>query len=128
MSATKLIALPMKETLDKQGIEEEKGILVKDIVEEGELVKENEEKTKEMDVVEVKAHRSPDSRSPQSDAPSSSRSVFLFPFIEMICEYHGSVIKAYHFVSDIILAFFSIYIIPYSLVLYNCTLCTLLSC
>ena len=33
----------MKETLDKQAIEEEKGI-----VEEGELVKENEEKTKEM--------------------------------------------------------------------------------
>ena len=61
---TKLIALPMKETLDKQGIAEEKGIVVKDIVEEGELVKENEENTKEMDVVEVKAHRSPDYRSP----------------------------------------------------------------
>ena len=29
----------MKETLDKQGIAEEKGIMVKDIVEEGELVK-----------------------------------------------------------------------------------------
>ena len=51
----------MKETLDKQGIEEEKGIVVKDIVEEGKLVKENEEKTKEMDLVEVKGHRSPDS-------------------------------------------------------------------
>ena len=34
----------MKETLDKEGIEEEKGIVVKDIVEKGELVKENEEK------------------------------------------------------------------------------------
>ena len=51
----------MKETLDKQGIEEEKGIVVKDIVEECELVKENEKKTKEMYVVEVKAHRSRDS-------------------------------------------------------------------
>ena len=49
----------MKETLDKEGIEEEKGILVKYIMEVGELVKENEEKTKEMDLVEVKAHRSP---------------------------------------------------------------------
>ena len=46
LSTTKLIALPMKETLDKQGIEEEKGIVVKDIVEEAELVKEIEEKTK----------------------------------------------------------------------------------
>ena len=61
LSTTKLIALPLKENLDKQGIEEEKVTVVKDIVEEGELVKENEEKTKEMDVVEVKAHRSPDS-------------------------------------------------------------------
>ena len=51
----------MKETLDKKGIEEEKGIVVKDIVEEGKLVKENEERTKEMDVFEVKAHMSPDS-------------------------------------------------------------------
>ena len=101
--------------------------MVKDIAEEGELVKENEEKTKEMDVFEFKAHRSLDSRSPQSDALSSSRSVFLFPFIEMICECHGSVIKVYHFVSDIILAFFSLFIISYSLVLYNCMLCTLLS-
>ena len=101
----------MKETLDKQGIEEEKGIVVKDIMEEGKLVKENEEKTKEMDVVEVKAYRSPDSRSPQSDAPRSSRSVFLSPFIEMICEFHGSVMNVYHFVSDIILELFSIYII-----------------
>ena len=41
---SKLIALPMKETLDKQGMEEEKWIVVKDIAEEGELVKENEEK------------------------------------------------------------------------------------
>ena len=57
----KLISLPMKETLYKQGIEEEKVIVVKYIVEEGELVKENEEKTKEMDFVEVKAHRSLDS-------------------------------------------------------------------
>ena len=32
----------MKKTLDKKGIEEEKGIVVKYIVEEGELVKENE--------------------------------------------------------------------------------------
>ena len=29
----------MKETLDKKGIKEQKGIVVKDIVEEGELVK-----------------------------------------------------------------------------------------
>ena len=49
----------MKETLDKQGIEEEKGIVVKYFVEEGELVKDNEENTKKMDVVELKAHRSP---------------------------------------------------------------------
>ena len=34
----------MEENLDKQGIKEEKGIVSKDIVEEGELVKENEEK------------------------------------------------------------------------------------
>lgn len=67
-------AVEKPQNSDKQGIEEEKGIVVKDIVEEGELVKENEEKTKEMDVVEVKADRSPDSRSPQSDAPSGSRS------------------------------------------------------
>ena len=40
MSTTKVIALPMKETLDKQGIEEEKENMVKDIVKEGELVKE----------------------------------------------------------------------------------------
>ena len=40
LSVAKLIALPMKETLDKQGIEEKKGIVVEDIVEEGELVKE----------------------------------------------------------------------------------------
>ena len=53
--------LPMEETLDKEGIEEEKGIVVKDIVEEGKLVKENEEKTKDMDLVEVKAQRSPNS-------------------------------------------------------------------
>ena len=59
MSTAKLIALPMKETLDKQGIEEEKGHMVKDIVKECEIVKENEEKNKEMDVVEFKAHRSP---------------------------------------------------------------------
>ena len=72
-------------------------------------MKENEEKTKEMDVVQVKAYRSPYSRSPQSDAPSSSRSVFISPFIEMICECHESVIKVYDFVSDIILAFLSIY-------------------
>ena len=72
-------------------------------------MKENEGKTKEMDVVEVKAHMILDSRSPQSDAPSSSRSVFLSPFIEMICECHGSVIKDYYFVSDSIFAFFSIY-------------------
>ena len=78
-------------------------------MEEGELVKENEEKTKEMDVVEVKEHRSLDSRSPQSDSPSNSRSFFLSPFIEMICQCHGSAIKVYNFVSDIILAFFSIY-------------------
>ena len=78
-------------------------------MEECELVKENEEKTKEMDVVEVKAHMILDSRSPQSDAPSSSRSVFLSPFIEMICECHGSVIKVYNFVFDIILEFLSIY-------------------
>ena len=83
--------------------------MVKYIVEEGELVKENEEKTKEMDVVEVNAHMSPDSRSPQSDAPRSSRSVFISPFIEMIREFHGSIIKVYNFVSDIILEFFSIY-------------------
>ena len=102
--------------------------MVKYIVEEGELVKENEEKTNDTDVVDFKAHMSPDSRSPQSDAPSSYRSVFLSPFIEMICECHGSVIKVYHFVYDIILAFFNIYIISYNLVLYNCTLCTLLSC
>ena len=36
----------MEEILDKEGIEEEKGIVVKYIVEEGELVKENEEKNK----------------------------------------------------------------------------------
>ena len=118
----------MKETLDKQGIKEDKGIVVKYIVEEGELVKDNEEKTKEMDVVEVKAHTSPDSQSPQSDAPISSRSIFLSRFIEMIYECHGSVIKVYNFVYDIILEFFSIYIISYSLVLYNCTLCTLMPC
>ena len=58
LSATKLIVLQIKETLDK------KGNVVKYIVEEGELVKENEKKTKEMDVVEVRAHRSPYSRSP----------------------------------------------------------------
>ena len=81
-----------------------------------------------MDVVEDKAHRSPNSRSPRSDAPSSSRAVFLSPFIEMIYECHGSVIKVYNFVYDIILEFFSIYIISYSLVLYNYTLCPLLSC
>ena len=51
--------------------------MVKYSVEEGELVKENEEKTKQMDVVEVKAHKSPDSRSPQSDSPSIYRSAFL---------------------------------------------------
>ena len=101
----------MEENLDKKGIEEEKGIVIKYIVEEGKLVKEKEEKTKEMDVVEVKAHKSPDSRSPQSDSPSSSRSFFLSPFIEMICECHGSVIKDYHFVYDISLELFSIYII-----------------
>ena len=74
-------------------------------------MKGNEEKNEEIDVVEVKEHRSPDSRSPQSDAPSSSRSVFVFPFIEMICECHGSVIKVHHFVSDIILEFFNLYIV-----------------
>ena len=36
----------MEETLDKEGIDEEKGIVLKYIVEEGELVKDNEEKTK----------------------------------------------------------------------------------
>lgn len=92
-----IASVPMEETSDKQGIEEEKGIVVKDIVEEGELVKENEEKTKEMDVVEVKPDRSPDSRSPQSDAPSGSRLVFLSPFLKMICECHG-VFKVFHFV------------------------------
>ena len=51
----------MEETLGKQGIEEEKVIVVKDIMEEVKLVKENEQKSKEMDVVEFKAHRSPDS-------------------------------------------------------------------
>ena len=61
MSTAKLIALPMKETLDKEGINEDKGIVFKYIVEEGELVKENEEKTKEMDVVEFQAHMSPNS-------------------------------------------------------------------
>ena len=65
----------MEETLDKHDIEEEKGIVVKDIVEEGKLVKENEEKTKEMDVFEVKAQRSLNSQSPRSDSPSSSRPV-----------------------------------------------------
>ena len=45
-SPTKLIALLMEETLDKEGIEEEKGIVVKYILEEGELLKENKEKTK----------------------------------------------------------------------------------
>ena len=34
-SPTKLIALLMEETLDKEGIEEEKGIVVKYILEEG---------------------------------------------------------------------------------------------
>ena len=38
----------MKETLDKKGIEEEKGNMVKDILKEGELVKENEEKKRWM--------------------------------------------------------------------------------
>ena len=118
----------MKENSDKKGIEEEKGIVVKDIVEEGQLIKENEEKTKEMDVVEVKAHMSSYSRSPQSDVTRTSRSIFRSSFIEMICDCHGSVIKVYHFVYDIILTFFSIYLISYSLVLYNCTLCTLMSC
>ena len=51
----------MKETLDKEGIDEDKGIVFKYIVEEGELVKQKEEKSKEMDVIEVKAHRSPSS-------------------------------------------------------------------
>ena len=36
----------MEENLEKEGIEEEKGIVVKYIMEEGKFVKENEETTK----------------------------------------------------------------------------------
>lgn len=73
-----LPSLPADETLDKQVVEE-KSVVVKDVLEEeGELFKENQEKIKGMDAVEVKANSSPGSRSPQSDAPSRSRSPTLY--------------------------------------------------
>ena len=92
-------------------------------------MKENEEKTKYIDVVEVKAHRSPDSQSPWSDARSSSRSVFLSHFIEMICQFHGSVIKVYDFF--LILSWnssvYSLFHIVWCCIIVRCALCCLVN-
>ncbi|KAH9298183.1 hypothetical protein KI387_029865, partial [Taxus chinensis] len=74
-----LPTLPNDATLDKQVVEE-MAVVVKDVIkEEGELCKENQEKVKVTDVVEVKANRSLGSRTPQSDAPSRSRSPTRMP-------------------------------------------------